>query len=172
LAGERAYHMARRGATFTLAPRRVRVHAIEVLAYAYPLLRLRVVTGPGVYVRSLARDLGEALGSAAYLRELQRESIGPFSVQDAVDVTAVPPSDVVARLLPAECAVAHLPALEVDAEAAEALVQGRRVPGPATALVVAGPLRMIGPGGFLGVGVSVRGELRSLKVLHPERCRP
>jgi tRNA pseudouridine55 synthase len=82
--GRRAYDLARRGATVELEPRPVRVYGIELLDYAYPLLRLRIDCGRGTYVRSIARDLGEALGTGGYLTQLRRTRVGAFAVESAV----------------------------------------------------------------------------------------
>lgn len=172
VAGQRAYRMARRSAVFVLAPRRVRIERVELLSYEYPRVSLRVTTGPGAYVRSLARDLGEALGSAAYLTALRRESIGPFSVTEAVDVRGRTGDELAARLLPPERAVAHLPVVHLDAGAARALVQGR--PAPLDELPRHGApserFRLVAPGGFLGVGMLEPSGVRAVKVLYPERA--
>jgi tRNA pseudouridine55 synthase len=170
--GERAYRMARGGVAFTLEPRRVRLERLEVLEYAHPLLHLRAVTGPGFYVRSLARDLGEALGSAAYLTALRRERIGPFDVERAVAVATG--ADLSAHVLATEAAVSHLPRVRLEATAARALAQGRRVPasgvpGPRESR---GPVTLVGPAGFLGVGELDELGLRPVKILHPERALP
>ncbi len=170
--GERAYRLARGGVAFTITPRRVRIAHLEMLDYAYPRLRLRVVTGPGFYVRSLARDVGEALRSAAYLTELRREGIGCFDVARAVEPAAVNGAGLAGRLLPPEAAVAHLPSVALDEVAARALAQGLRLPVAAlpAASGVTGPVRLLAPAGFLGVGVIEREELRGAKILYPERA--
>jgi tRNA pseudouridine55 synthase len=165
--GERAYRMARGGVAFSLRPRLVRIERLEILEYAHPLLRLRAVTGPGVYVRSLARDLGEALGSGAYLTALRRERIGPFDVEQAIR-GAESGAEIAARILPAEAAVEHLPALRLGEGIARALAQGRRLPGVGG--VGAGLIRLLAPGGFLGVGAVEAGDLRGIKILYPERA--
>lgn len=66
--GRPAYAMARRGEDVALTPRTVRVYGIEVTDYAWPLLSIRVDCGRGTYIRSLVRDIGEALGSSGYVR--------------------------------------------------------------------------------------------------------
>jgi tRNA pseudouridine55 synthase len=83
--GQRAYDLARAGRAVQLAPRPVRVYGISLVDYAYPLIRLSADVGRGFYVRSLARDLGEALGSAGYLVALRRTRVGPFAAENAVD---------------------------------------------------------------------------------------
>ena len=77
--GRRAYTLARPGAPVEMAPRSVRVHAIDVLEVAWPEVRLRVVCGAGFYVRALARDLGRAVGLPAHLAALRRTHVGPFA---------------------------------------------------------------------------------------------
>lgn len=174
VAGERAYRMARGGVAFTLSPRRVRIARLEILDYAYPLLRLRLVTSSGFYVRSFARDVGEALGSAAYVAELRREAIGTFHLARAVVPRRSTREELAAQVLAPEAAVAHLPSVSLDEIEGRALAQGRRLPLPAvcTNAGLDGAVRLEVPGGFLGVG-AVEGEgLRGLKILYPERVLP
>lgn len=76
--GQRAYDRARKGEDFEVPTRKVQVHAFEVLAYAWPEVELRVRCGRGTYIRSLARDLGAALGAGGTLLELVRERVGAF----------------------------------------------------------------------------------------------
>jgi tRNA pseudouridine55 synthase len=80
VAGRRAYDLARGGEAVSLPPRRVRVDAIGLLDCVWPELRIFVRSGRGFYVRSLARDIGEALGVGAYLTALRRTFVGPFTL--------------------------------------------------------------------------------------------
>ena len=82
--GERLYDIARRGETRERAARRREVHALELLDWHPPLARLRVICSSGTYVRTLAHDLGEALGVGACLETLTRTDIGPFHLADAI----------------------------------------------------------------------------------------
>jgi tRNA pseudouridine55 synthase len=84
--GRRAYDLARRGAPVELEPRPVRVYGIDLLDFDYPLLRLRIDCGRGTYVRAIARDLGEALGTGGYLTQLRRTRVGDFMVASAVEL--------------------------------------------------------------------------------------
>jgi tRNA pseudouridine55 synthase len=88
--GQRAYDLARRGEAVELAARVVRIEAVEVEAYAWPVVRVRVRSGKGVYIRSLARDLGAALGVGGTLMSLRRTRTGAFDVKDAVRLEALP----------------------------------------------------------------------------------
>ncbi|GAB4545224.1 MAG: tRNA pseudouridine(55) synthase TruB [Phycisphaerales bacterium] len=81
--GKRAYELARAGRAVDMPTKTVVVHAIEVVSYAYPELVLHMRTGRGFYVRSLARDLGEALGTGGMLTTLRRTQVGPFTLDDA-----------------------------------------------------------------------------------------
>lgn len=79
--GERAYDAARRGEPFDLEPRKVFIKEIQVLRYEYPLLGLKVVTDKGVYIRSLARDIGEKLKTGGFVLELKRTRVGEFTLE-------------------------------------------------------------------------------------------
>jgi tRNA pseudouridine55 synthase len=82
--GRRAYKLAREGKAVALAARDVRVDGIEVLEIGWPLVKVRVVCGRGTYIRALARDLGEVLGTGGYLTELKRTRIGEFDLAQGV----------------------------------------------------------------------------------------
>lgn len=97
--GRRAYDLARRGEEVRLAPRPVRVDAIAVEAYSFPHLRLGVDCGKGTYIRSLARDLGTALGTGGMLSGLRRTRVGRFTIDQARTVESLPEKMVAADLL-------------------------------------------------------------------------
>ena len=82
--GRRAYDLARQGKPVELKPRPVRVYGIDIIEYTWPLLRLRIDCGRGTYIRSIARDLGEALGTGGYLTQLRRTRIGDYVIDAAV----------------------------------------------------------------------------------------
>jgi tRNA pseudouridine55 synthase len=84
--GDRAYKLARKGKEVKLEPAQVTVKQIELLDYKWPKIKLRVVSGKGFYVRSLARDVGEKLGVGGYLSDLKRTRVGTFSIERAVTV--------------------------------------------------------------------------------------
>ena len=81
--GREAYKLARKGKEISLEPRMVKVEEIEILGYDYPLMHLRIVTGPGVYIRSLARDMGERLGTGGYMAELERTRVGNYTKENS-----------------------------------------------------------------------------------------
>lgn len=85
--GRCAYKLARAEMQIDLAPREVQIKEIEMLAYKWPMVDVRMVTGPGVYVRAVARDLGEALGTGGYVDQLERTRVGTFTKDQAVSVS-------------------------------------------------------------------------------------
>jgi tRNA pseudouridine55 synthase len=84
IGGRPAYELARRGTPAKMEPRNVRIDAIEILSYEWPLLRMKIDCGRGTYIRAIARDLGEALKCGGYLMELRRTRIGRFDISQAV----------------------------------------------------------------------------------------
>ena len=86
VSGDRAYMMARRGDEVQLSAKPVRIDEIELVSFDAQtmLLTIRVVCGKGTYIRSLARDIGQALGSGAFLTALRRTRVGNFRVEDCV----------------------------------------------------------------------------------------
>ena len=81
--GKEAYKYARKGQEVELKKRSIEIKEIEVLGYRFPNLKLRVITGPGVYIRSLARDVGEKLKTGGYLAALTRTRVGEFTRRTA-----------------------------------------------------------------------------------------
>lgn len=84
--GKPAYRRVRKGEKIELKPRRVNVKSIEIIEYNYPILKLKISTGPGVYIRSIANDLGELLGTGGYLANLKRTKVGRFELDKALDI--------------------------------------------------------------------------------------
>lgn len=82
--GKEAYKLARQGKRVQLEPRKREVKEIEVIGYEWPVVKLRVVTGAGVYIRSLARDIGEELGVGGYMASLVRTRVGNFMIEDCL----------------------------------------------------------------------------------------
>ena len=81
--GQRAYKLARSGKKVDIPERAVTIYALELLDYAYPLLKVRAHVSSGTYIRSLAADIGEALNTGAYCQELRRTQIADWQVSQA-----------------------------------------------------------------------------------------
>ncbi|HET9772351.1 MAG TPA: tRNA pseudouridine(55) synthase TruB [Acidimicrobiia bacterium] len=166
--GKRLHERARQGEVIERAPRTVRIDRIEVEAFTpgdYPRARLLVECGSGTYIRSLAADLGEALGGHAHLASLRRLQVGPFPVEEArtLEEIAESPEKV---LLPLVEAVRHLPRVDVDADTARGVSHGAVFPVTALAGDDAGPLAIVGPDGrLLALYEKGRAAARPLVVL-------
>jgi len=150
--GERAYARARAGETVALPAVAVRIDRIDVLVYEWPDLAIDVACGRGTYVRAIARDIGEELGTGGYCEALRRTRSGPFRVEEALGWDELAdPARARAALLPAEAAVQDLPAVRLDPQRARAAGQGRAIPVEED--VAAAPrVRIVGPAGFVGLG--------------------
>lgn len=98
--GRRAYDLARQGAAVPLSPRTVRIDAIVIDQYDWPWLDLTITCGKGTYIRSIARDLGAALGTGGLVQTLRRTRVGPFTAADALTLPANA-DDALKKLLPA-----------------------------------------------------------------------
>ncbi|MBX6376994.1 MAG: tRNA pseudouridine(55) synthase TruB [Clostridia bacterium] len=172
--GERLYRRFRRGEAVEAPPRRVVIDRLELLAWwpgrrAYALLD--VTCGGGTYVRALCRDVGAALGCGGHAAFLVRTAVGMLDVASAVtleEVAAVGPSGVAALALTPAQALAHLPAVVLDAAAVAAVRHGRQpVAAPAeTAVANGSTVRLLDADGCLvAVARWVGGRLRLEKVL-------
>ncbi len=166
--GKRLHELARQGEVVERAPRTVRIDRIEVEAFTlgeYPRARLLVECGSGTYIRSLAADLGEALGGCAHLASLRRLQVGPFPVEEArtLEEIAESPEKV---LLPLVEAVRHLARVDVDADTARGVSHGAVFPVTALAGDDTGPLAIVGPDGrLLALYEKGRAAARPLVVL-------
>ena len=83
ISGKPAHRRVRKGETVKLEPRQVNIKNIEILDYEFPILKIRVTTGPGVYIRALARDIGKELATGGYLKGLVRTKVNTFTLDDA-----------------------------------------------------------------------------------------
>ena len=149
--GKRAYDLARVGQAVELAARPVRVDRVDLIDYAWPHLEFTVDCGSGTYVRSIARDVGEALGCGGLVEVLVRTRIGSFALGDAIDPTGRPIDAILAHLRPTLDALGDLPRLTLSGGQVEAIAQGKmlwanNVEGAGG---VEGEVGLIGPDGGL-----------------------
>lgn len=168
--GEPLYAKARRGEAIEVPEREVEVQAITLLSLDGPMLRLSVNCGSGTYIRSLARDLGEALGCGGHITSLRRTWVEPFlapdmATLDQLQALAAGGGDdaLLARLLPVEAGLAHFPALALDPDQARRLGQGQVLPFPGNAPAATVNITDLN-GRSLGLG-----ELREDGSLRPKR---
>lgn len=165
--GRPLYKLARRGETVDVPARDVEIYDLTVLDWRPPFLDLRVACSSGTYIRSLAHDLGEALGTGGYVAALRRTAAGAFTLDRAVALADLTPDNAAPALLPPEVAVAHLPRLDLDIEEARRLSLGQRLVADFSRLA-AGPAQAYGPGNrFIGV-VAVHDDIWQPEKMVPE----
>jgi tRNA pseudouridine55 synthase len=126
--GERAYRLARRGEAVELAPRTVTIYVLTVGEVAIPEFTITVKCSQGTYIRTLAQDLGEALGCGAHLAALRRLAVGQFRVEDALPLAVLEEhsqEELASRIVPLSSCLPGMRLVEVDAVAAGKLRQGR-----------------------------------------------
>ncbi|MBR3052346.1 tRNA pseudouridine(55) synthase TruB [Candidatus Saccharibacteria bacterium] len=87
--GQRAYKLARKGQDFEIPSRKIEIYCIDILDYHYPELQIKVHCSSGTYVRTLAEDIGKALGTGAYLTTLRRTRIGKYDIGDAKTIDEI-----------------------------------------------------------------------------------
>ncbi|KAB8143238.1 tRNA pseudouridine(55) synthase TruB [Chloroflexia bacterium SDU3-3] len=125
--GQRLYDLARAGVTLDLPARPVVIYQIDLVELRLPDVVLDITCGKGTYIRSIARDLGAALGCGAHLAALRRTAVGTFVVAQAATLEALEQGQpaLAEVLLPAEHAVRDWPAVALDAEQAAFVRNGR-----------------------------------------------
>jgi tRNA pseudouridine55 synthase len=128
VAGKRAYDLARAGQTVELAARPIRVDRVALLSYLWPHLKLEIDCGSGTYIRSIVRDVGDALGTGALIEVLVRTRIGPFTLDDALDPRALTAESIRSLLRPAIEAVVELPKMVLCSDEAAAIAHGKSLP--------------------------------------------
>lgn len=128
--GERAYDLARSGEAVELAPREIDIDTIALIEHGSEQSMLEVTCGKGTYVRALARDIAEALGTRGHVSMLHRAAVGPFHDQDALTIDqleALPVEGRDALLKPVAAGFADLPEIRLDAQQATAVRHGNAV---------------------------------------------
>lgn len=164
--GRPLYELARKGQEVERAARTVTIYELEIVQWESPVLKLRIVCSAGTYIRSLAHDLGQVLGSGAYLSGLQRTAVGTFTIADAISPDALSRENVAGYVQPPDRAVAHLPRLDVSSEATIALANGRQIscePGDPEADLA----RAYDPvGEFIGIVVSRKTQWKPHKIFY------
>jgi len=163
--GQAAYRRARRGEEVVLEPRKVSIRRLEVVAYEPPFALVEVDCSSGTYLRSIAHDLGRALGVGGHLWELTRTRSGPFTLAQAVkleDLEALGLERVIPMI-----AATGLPTFEIDARTARRVANGVQLGrGEVKGAPTEGVLQLVHDGGLVALVEAQRGipELRTLRV--------
>ena len=163
--GRPLYEYARAGIDIERPPRKVRIASLDLVDCTPPQVIFDVACSAGTYVRTLAQDIGEALGCGAHLTGLTRIAAGGFELArahtlDALD--ALPAEARHALLMPPDSLITHLPAEQLDATDATALRQGRQVaarPG------LAGLIRVYLKDDFIGLVDAAEGRLTPRRLM-------
>jgi len=159
--GVALYELARKGATVERSPRRVRITELEKLGFDPPYLKLRVRCSKGTYVRTLAEDIGAALGTCAHLTALRRTASGRWRVDDALPLENLP-SHGARHLLPLAVLLGHLPRADLDARGEARFRNGQMVETSADE----GLYAVYGASGrVIGMGEARAGALRPVRLV-------
>ena len=174
--GRRAYAMARAGETVELASRDVTIHALEIVTWDgaepdRPIAVLDVTCSAGTYVRALARDLGESLGSAAYLGALTRTASGPFTIEAATPLDEIraaaseSPAGLLPFLLPLHTGLDAFPVVNLTPDELAAVAKGQFIRPAGGLPAPADHYRLVGPDGTLAaIASAAAGRLAPDKV--------
>jgi tRNA pseudouridine55 synthase len=136
--GERAHKRVRRGEDFEMPKRRILIDAVKLISYEPPMMRLDVRCGSGTYLRTLGMDVAAACGCAAVMTKLIRTEVGRFTLEDTLDCEFMfddtdrekaPPKPMLGFMRPSVEGLAHLPAIDLDAEQIRLLHAGIRISG-------------------------------------------
>jgi len=176
--GRALYDYARAGIEVERAPRRVVIHRIDIIAWQDDLLLIDVACSKGTYIRTLAEDIGSALGCGAHLEALRRTGSGAMSIADAVTIetlAAMSEAERESRLLPSDVLLSAWPAVHLPDDESGRFLTGlrRRVAlADAPAVRVYGPAVPTSPRGagthaFLGTAHITAGELIADRLLSP-----
>ena len=166
--GKALYEYAREGIVLERAARPVTIHALSLVEYAAPFLKIRVTCSKGTYVRVLGEDVGAALGCGAHLNALRRIEVGALDAAGMItldELLAHP--DPLSLLKPVDALLSTFPALELTAELAKRFLQGQRLALGKEAIEVPpqqGRVRIYHDGRLLGTG-----QLGEYAILAPER---
>ncbi|MFY9875965.1 MAG: tRNA pseudouridine(55) synthase TruB [Rhodomicrobium sp.] len=174
--GERAYDLARDGDTVELTPRPVSVYELDIEEPISPeLTRLICACGKGTYVRSIARDLGRALGCYGHIAALRRTSVGPFDEENAISLEKLEQfsnsadgySALMGAILPVETALDGIPALAISGDDAARLKRGQSILiRGGNAPILKGPIYATSRGVLVAIGEVERGEMHPIRVFN------
>lgn len=152
--GRPLYEFARAGEEVERKPRNVIIKRLQLIEKKEETISISILCSKGTYIRVLAQDMGQALGSGGYLAGLRRTGVGSMSVGDAISLETLEgltPEERRQLLLPTDCLLGGLPAIHLDQDASKGVRNGLEV--EANAGPHCGLVRLYGPtGGFLGLG--------------------
>jgi tRNA pseudouridine55 synthase len=163
--GKKLYELAREGKTVDRPARRITIYAIELLAFDSQQISLDVRCSKGTYIRSLAEDIGDYLGSCGTVTALRRTASGQFNLADAFTIEQLREMDLAtlyASRLPVDIPLSHIPAVSVNDDQVLSIKQGQQIDLNSTEL---GTVRIYSQQCFLGLGeMLINGKLAPKKL--------
>ena len=164
--GRKYYEYAREGVEIPRPARDIVIDGLELVDFGASDAVVLIRCSKGTYVRALAEDLAQSLGTVGHLAALRRTATGPFRIEQAITLDDLQARDAGARLtplLPIDAPLCEMSRIVIDGEAARALMDGRSAASPAGA---AGRLRAYGPlGRFMGIVEAAGGVLRPVRLV-------
>ncbi len=170
VSGVASYKLARQGKAVALKPRGVTIHALELLEYCDPAVRIRVRCSKGVYIRTLCSDIGAALGTGAHVADLRRTASGSFLIDHSVTLdrlaVAVREGAIGNILVSMDKALDDVPFISVNQDESRKIAHGARIQGQEKGYRIDRELVRIHDhaGTLLAVGTTKNGELRPVAV--------
>jgi len=166
--GKALYEYAREGIVLEREARPVTIHALELIDYEAPMLRIRVTCSKGTYVRVLGEDIGAALGTGAHLNALRRIQVGALTLDGMITLEALQAhAEPRSLLAPVDALLSTFPAVELTPELAKRFLNGQRLALGKEAVAVPaeqGRVRVYHEGKLLGTA-----NLQEWAILAPER---
>jgi tRNA pseudouridine55 synthase len=157
--GRRAYDLARRGESVELPAKKITVYDFRLLGEEDGAYKFRIVCGSGCYIRALARDIADALGTAAYMSQLCRVKSGAFGIENAVTLERFV-SDPMPHILPVEYMLSELPRYDLPQTDAQKILNGVKIKQQ----LPSGYFRVYNNGGLVGLGEDDGGFLKLIRL--------
>jgi len=165
--GQPLYKLARKGIEVDIPTREITIHALDVLDYSPPFLQLDIHCSSGTYIRSIAHDLGQAMGCGGHITALRRTAVNEFDIQNAVPLDQLTPDNIANYLLPPDTAVSTFPRLDLTAEQASDLLLGRFIERTDGSEIGTLARTFDADSVFVGIAIAADGVWRPKKIFHP-----
>ena len=167
--GQPLYKLARKGIEVDIPTREITIYALDVLDYSPPFLQLDIHCSSGTYIRSIAHDLGEAMGCGGHITALRRTAVNEFDIQNAIPLDQLTPDNITNYLLPPDTAVTTFPRLDLSTKQADDLLLGRFIERTDGSEI--GTLARIFDenGRFIGIAIAADTAWRPKKMFHPTK---
>lgn len=130
VSGKKLYDLAREGVKIERKRRKVKIYDLILLDFDFPKATIRVTCSKGTYIRTLVDDIGEKLGTFAYVNKLERVKVGDFDIKDAIkseDILSMPKEDLIAELFPIDSALMNFDEIRLDKKYLLNLINGQAI---------------------------------------------